>query len=175
MLARLLSQAEEAEEDQRASDRGPHAEVHDLDELGRRAPRDRGHRVHARELVVEVREPAELVDRRDAQVLDDVVDRERDGEEDLDRREAHEPEVAVERQVVVRRHQLVELPPPLEERAEGEDAERRGHEPDGDRPADVEDVGEPSVRVLLDASNALQNVEPVALVEPVCVSRWMSG
>ena len=168
MLARLLGEAEEAEEEERAADRGPRAELHRGDEVGILAPDDGGLLLDAGEAPVQVGHAAEDVDRGEADVLHDVVDGEGDGEEDLDRGEAHEAEVPVEGEVRVGGHELVELPAALEEGAQGEGTVRRGDQTDRNRPRDVEEVGHDGVGVRLDAANALQDVEAVTLVEPVC-------
>ena len=167
MLARLLGEAEEEEEDDGARDGDPLPEAHDRHDLGLLAPDDRGHLTDATEVRVEVREAAPRV-RVLLEVRDDVVDGEGDGKRHLDGGQAHQTEVAVEGEVLVRGHELVELPAALEEGFEREDAVRRGDEADGDGPEEVEDQGQPCVGVRFQASHALEDVEAVALVKPVC-------
>ena len=165
MLAGLVREPEESEEGKCTRDGRPQPEVDDRHALRARAPDDCRVLVDAVEVRVELREAAPRV-RVLLEVGDGIVGGEGDGEHGLDGGEAHEAEVAVVREVLVGGHELRELLAAVEERPEGEDTVDGGDETDGNGPEEVEAEGEPGVGVGLDAADALDEVETVALVEP---------
>ena len=120
MLDCLVREAKAEEESERARDGRPQAEVHNRHALRVRTPDDSRVLVDAAEVGVQVREAAPRVEVL-LVVVDDVVRGEGDGEQDVERGEAHEPEVAVAGEVLVGSHELAEPLATLEERFERHD------------------------------------------------------
>lgn len=113
----LLREAEEHEEDDTTHDRQPRLQSQRPDLMGGR-PLDRGELFNAREAPVQVCQASPFVDGA-ARAEDDEVGSEGDGAEQLHGSESHETEVAVERQVAVRREQIAKLSSPPRENYEG--------------------------------------------------------
>lgn len=169
MPPRLLRHPKEGKEPQRIRNRHPQPELEHLHKPLAPYPRSQRIRIDPTEPRMQVAQAAPPVHALRPQVRDHDPHRERHRHDRAEHREAHQAEVPPEAQVRVRvAHERAELGPAQHEGAEGEDAVRDRDEADGDRPGEVEQVGEEGVWVLFDAPDALEDVVPVPLVEPVC-------
>lgn len=113
--ARLLREAEQAEEHDRADDRAPARKLAAQHDVAIHVPqhsRDLDDAVEAR---VRVRPRDPRVHLAHAHVQIERPGRERNGEADVSRGEAHEPEVARERHAIALQQELLHLRPPARE------------------------------------------------------------
>lgn len=168
VLAALLCEAEESEEDERAEDDEPAVEIERECVPLAETPHNGGDLLDAVEAPVRVSETLPRRDHGLDSVQPDREARERDGKEGVHHRKCHETEVARHRDLGVAGEELVHLAAALEESPNGKRAVDHGDGAKKQRPHPDQRVRWRGVERDREAADLLEDVEAMSLDEVVC-------
>jgi len=164
VLLGLIGEAKESKEDDGADDGEPASELEGGCHHVVSSPDHRWDLVDARKSHVGVG-PALPRPYAPVDVERNGVQTKRDSAKNFDSREAHKPDVSIAGKIVVAGKEFVELRSALVEEFDAQDGVDCGDKPDDDGWAEHKDVGDPTVVGVRPATNVLEDVEAMTLID----------